>query len=228
VYSSYGTTFEPRSGLIYNGSGGRFVNPEAGRAYEAGLKGDALANKFSYSLAVFDMQRSNIIQNDPLHPGYVLQVGTQRSRGVELEFQGRLAPGLEIYGSLAKMDAKFIKGEFAGYHSANAPDFGLSLFGSYQVQGGPLRNLGVGAGVVRKTGMETFDAFGYARPVPFNLGGFTEVDLRVFYDLTPWRFEVSATNLLNTLYYSPYSQAMWFGLEANPPRQLIGRVSYRF
>lgn len=228
AYASYGETFEPRGGLLFNGGAGKLAGPEEGRAYELGLKGDALGGRMSYSLAVFDMERTNIQQRDPDHPGFVLPLGTQRSRGAELDFQGRIAPGWEIYGSIAKLDAEFVDGQYEGFQSANAPDFGLSLFGSYQVQAGTLKGLGVGAGVVHKSGMKTFDANGYDVPVEFDLGGFTEVDLRLFYDRARWRYEVAATNLFDTTYFSPYSEAMWFGLQVNPPRQVTGRVSYRF
>jgi len=225
LYASYGETFEPRGGRRF---GGGLAGPEEGRAYEVGVKGDALGRRLSYTVAAFDMRRNNIQQRDPEHPGFVLPLGTQRSRGVEVEFQGTVLPGWEVFGSVAWLDAKFIEGQYAGYKSANGPDFGLSLFTSYQFQEGMLRGLGVGAGVVRKSGMETFDAANYGRPVPFDLGGFTEVDLRVFYDQDRWRYELAATNLFDTTYYSSYSEAMWFGLQVNPPRRIIGKVSYRW
>ncbi|MBL8265822.1 TonB-dependent siderophore receptor [Steroidobacter sp.] len=225
VYASYGETFEPRGGRLF---GAGLAGPEEGKAYEVGLKGDALNRRLSYSVAAFDMRRTNIQQRDPAHPGFVLPLGTQRSRGVEVDFQGTLLPGWEVFGSLAYLDAEFIEGQYQGFKSANGPDFGLSLFTSYQIQEGALRGAGVGAGVVRKSGMETFDAAGYGRPIAFDLGGFTEVDLRVFYDRERWRYEIAATNLLDTKYYSSYSEAMWFGLQVNPPRRVIGSVSYRW
>ncbi|MFC4312914.1 TonB-dependent siderophore receptor [Steroidobacter flavus] len=225
IYGSYGETFEPRGGLLFSGG---LAGPEEGKAYEVGVKGDALNGRMFYSAAVFDMRRTNIQQRDPAHPGFVLPLGTQRSRGVEVEFQGTVLPGWEVFGSVAWLEAEFIEGQYAGFQSANAPDFGLSLFTSYQFQEGSLRGVGVGAGVVRKSGMETFDAANYARPVAFDLGGFTEVDLRLFYDRDRWRYEIAATNLLDTKYYRSYSEAMWFGLQVNPPRQVIGSVSYRW
>lgn len=225
LYASYGETFEPRDGRLF---GAGLAGPEEGKAYEVGVKGDALNRRLSYSVAAFDMRRTNIQQSDPDHPGFVLPLGTQRSRGVEVDFQGTLAGGWEVFGSLAWLEAEFIEGQYVGFQSANGPDFGLSLFTSYQVQQGALRGVGVGAGVVRKSGRETFDASSYSRPVVFDLGGFTEVDLRMFYDRDQWRYEIAATNLLDTTYYSSYSAAMSFGLQVNPPRRVIGSVSYRW
>lgn len=225
VYASYGETFEPRDGRLF---GAGLAGPEEGEAYEVGVKGDALNRRLSYSVAAFDMRRTNIQQCDPDHPGFVLPLGTQRSRGVEVEFQGKLMDGWEVFGSLAWLEAEFIEGQYVGFQSANAPDFGLSLFTSYQIQQGALRGVGVGAGVVRKSGMETFDAANYGQPIAFDLGDFTEVDLRLFYDRDRWRYEIAATNLLDTKYYSSYSEAMWFGLQVNPPRRVTGSVSYRW
>ncbi|MBL8267044.1 TonB-dependent siderophore receptor [Steroidobacter sp.] len=226
LYASYGETFEVQAGLI---SPGVRIDPQEGVLKEIGLKGE-IGRRFAYSLAVFDMERSNISQSNLASPGFVVPLGTQRSRGVELAAQGTVLPGWEIYGSLGVMDPEYIDGEFKGYQPENAPKMGLSLFTSYQLQDGVLRGLGFGAGVVHKRGRETFftQRSTDGGRVEFDFGAYTEVDARVFYNLEHWRLQLSATNLLNEEYYSPNSNNVGSSVFVNPSRAVIGQVSYRF
>ena len=226
VYASYGETYSPQASLV---SPTEFAAPEKGRAKEVGLKG-AVAQRFSYGLALFDMRRSNIAQSRPDTP-FVDLIGTQRSRGVEAEFQGTVIPGWELFATAGWMDAEFIEGELKGYQPGGAPKFGASMFTSYEVQQGAWRGIGLGAGVVHKSGRETFltpeglDGL----PIVFDFGDYTEVDLRVFRNTEHWRVQVSATNILNEKYYSPPPYNFWaYGVHVNPGRAVIGQLTYRF
>jgi TonB-dependent siderophore receptor len=227
LYASYGETFEPQFGRV---AGGGLIDPERGEAREVGLKGD-FARRLSYSLAVFDMERDNISQADLFNPGFVVPLGTQRSRGVELDFQGDILPGWGVYGSFAWLDAEFTSGQFEGLQPVNAPRFGASLFTSYQIQGGTLRGLGFGGGLVHKRGRETFDEddFGiFGATQVFDFGDFTEVDVRVFYNNERWRLQLAGTNLTDEKYYSPTFNNFLWALHVNPARAVTASVSYRF
>ncbi|HWK73731.1 MAG TPA: TonB-dependent siderophore receptor [Povalibacter sp.] len=224
-YASYGETFEPQTLLA---GPNRFIDPEEGVAKEIGLKG-ALSARFSYSLALFDMERSNIAQGRFGTP-FSDPIGTQRSRGVEVEFQGTLIPGWELFGSLGWLDAEFIDGEFKGYRPENAPKFGLSMFTSYEIQNGALQGIGVGAGVVYKSGRTNFfTQLGTdGLPLRYDFGDYTEVDLRIFRNFKRWRLQLAATNLFNEKYYTPAYNGFGFGVHVNPARTVIGHVLYQF
>lgn len=225
AYLSYGETFEPQPDRTV---GGDFVDPLEGRSYEVGVKGDALQRRISYSLALFDMQLSNIAQPVPGTP-WVIPAGTQRSRGVELDFQGEVVPGWSVYTSVAWMKSEFTEGELKGIKTVNAPRFGLSLFTSYEIQDGPLQGLGVGGGVVHKHDLTTSDIFSYGARTPISLlPDFTEVDLRVFYTHQNWQYEVAVSNLFNEEYASAAFSQLLLGFQENPPRQVLGSVRYRF
>lgn len=226
VYASYGQTYEPNTQRV---APDRFVDPEEGVAKEIGLKGE-LSSRFAYSLAWFDLTRSNITQANPALPGFVLPIGTQRSRGYEAAVQGTLVPGWELFGSLGWMDAEYIEGRFKGLQPENAPDFGLSLFTSYEFQSGALRGFGVGGGVVHKRGLKTFfTQRDLSRNfLQFDFGDTTEVDLRLFRNFAHWRVQVSATNLLDEKYYSATLNSLALGVNVNPGRAVLGQVSYQF
>lgn len=225
LYASYGETFEPQTLLM---DANRFIDPEEGVAKEIGLKG-RLSARFSYSLALFDMERSNIAQSR-LGTPFSDPIGTQRSRGVEVEFQGTVLPGWEIFGSLGWMDAEFIDGEFKGYRPENAPKLGLSVFTSYEIQGGTLRGIGIGGGVVHKSGRTSvfWEPSNTGVPIAYDFGDYTEVDLRIFRNLQRWRLQLGVTNLFNEKYYTPAYNGFGFGVHVNPERTVTGHVLYRF
>jgi len=226
AYASYGQSYEPQINRV---APDRFAGPEEGVAKEIGLKGETSA-RFAYSLALFEMTRSNIAQNNPLAPGFVVPIGTQRSRGIEAAVQGTLLPGWELFGSVGLMDAEYVDGEFAGYRPENAPKLGLSLFTSYEFQQGRLRGVGIGAGVAHKSGRKTFFSQGdlSGSPLQFDFGDATEVDLRLFRHWQHWRVQLAATNLLDQKYYSASLNNLALGVNVNPGRSVIGQLSYQF
>lgn len=233
LYASYGETFVPRVAQFVfdpNNPLGRKAPPEEGEAYELGLKGEFFDNRVAASIAAFDVTRSNLTQP---RPGTSLRdvVGTQTSRGVELEIQGAITPAFNVFLSAARMTPKYEGGRFDGLQPANGAKFGLSLFSSYQIQSGPLRGLGAGAGVVHKSGREFFGAdrrFANGRFVEFDYGSFTELDARLFYNSEDWRIQLSGTNLTNEKYYSPSFDILGFGVHVNPPSQYALLIVRKF
>ena len=232
LYASYGETFDPKTDRVFveDDPAGRLIAPEKGLNYEIGLKGGP-SRELSFGLALFQMERTNISQADVLHPGYSVAIGTQRSRGVELTTQGRVTPAFNVFASVAYLDAQFTEGEYAGLQPANAPKFGASVFGSYEILNGGLKGLGFGFGVVHKSGRTTFDqgwSAAPARPVNFDFGSFTEVDGRIFYSRDRWMYALEATNLFDEKYYSSAFTYLRTGVEVNPPRMLRASLRYRF
>lgn len=233
VYASYGETFEPQVGVFIfdqNNPAGQKAPPEEGEAYEIGFKGEFLDKRLLATLAAFDMKRNNLTQP---HPGSNLQdvIGSQTSKGVELEIQGAIGDAANIFLSAASMDPKYEGGRFDGLQSANGAKLGLSAFGSYQVQDGPLRGLGVGGGIVHKAGRKFFGSdrrYANGEFVVFDFGDFTEVDARIFYDIGNWHAQLAATNLFDEKYYSPPRDVLGFGVHVNPPRAYTFKLTYRF
>jgi TonB-dependent siderophore receptor len=222
AYANYGTTFEPQSGFV---AAGVAIAPEEGKAYEFGLKGETASRKLSYSLALFNMERTNIAQVVAGTP-YREPVGVQRSRGVELEFQGQVVRGWQVFGSIATIDAEYIEGQYKGIQPINAPKFGISAFTSYEIQNGVLRGLGFGGGVVHKRDRDT-TVLGSNIPILL-FDDFTEVELRVFYSLPQWQFDLGVSNALDDRYYSAPRERLNFGYQISPPREVNARVRYKF
>jgi iron complex outermembrane receptor protein len=232
LYASYGQTFEPQYGLAYveGDPDGEQIDPQEGRSYELGVKAN-LASDLFLSVAAFDIARTNISIADVAHAGFDIPLGEQKSRGIELALQGRLMPQMSINLSAARLDSEYVEGPLNGLQAANAPKFGITAYGTYEILEGPLNGLGFGLGVVHKRGNEGFDARWTeraGRPITFDFGDFTEVDAQVFYDKGPWNLTLMVTNLLNEKYYSQTFEELWWSTNVNPPSTVRARVAYRF
>jgi iron complex outermembrane receptor protein len=233
AYASYGETFEPQTGT--NALTGGALDPEEGRVFEIGIKGEAFDNNVLWTLAAFDILRSNMVipAGDGQNAGLSLPVGSQVSTGVEFDARGELLPGWNVFLSVAFLDSEYEGGKFDGAKPIQAPDFGLSFFTSYQFEEGELAGLGIGGGVVHKSGRAStnINDRGGVPVIPIGahiLGDFTEVDLRAFYDHDNWRLYISATNLTNELYYSGQFEQVQMGLSPNPARTIKGGFTYNF
>ena len=90
AYASAGASFRPNVGVDVHGQA--FV-PERGRAREAGLKWQAAGGRLAAGLAAFDIAKRQVLAADPEHPDFSLASARARSRGVEAELRGQLAPG---------------------------------------------------------------------------------------------------------------------------------------
>lgn len=230
LYANYGDSFIPSDAI---GVDGNFLGPEKGESYEVGAKGDLLNRRVSWSAALFHIERGPLVESVPGDLGFSRLIGKQRSRGLELDAQGELLPGWDVYSSLAFIDSEYVEGQFDGYPSPFGPKLGASLYTSYELQEGPLRGFGVGGGVVYKHRGTIRPLYGTAAGAYFTdlFDDFTEVDLRVFYrGQENWYYQLGVTNLFNELYYSPEGQdlSIDYGISPNPPRQITAKVTRRF
>jgi catecholate siderophore receptor len=106
VYASYGASFVPQP---FRNRLGAVLDPEIGKAFELGFKQELLEGKLAVTGAVFSIDKSGILQSDPVDNNFVINGGTARSRGFELEVQGRLPTGTDVHAGVGLADAKWIK-----------------------------------------------------------------------------------------------------------------------
>ncbi len=170
-----GAVYQPAKWLsLYGGyAKGKFVSvqtessslspiPESSSQIEAGVKTSLLDGKLTANLATFETTRDDffvtlIAGADPV------QVGAQKSRGVELDVVGAPLAGLNIIGNIAYVDARNRSSALAsvtgiatnqpvlGKRLGSTPEWSGSLWASYEVQpGSALAGVNVGAGVVYK------------------------------------------------------------------------------
>jgi len=90
------------------------LRPETSRSYEAGIKGGTADRSFSYAVAIYSTTFHNYQANfnDVVGGAQVsrlINAGSVRSRGIEIDLTARPAEGLTASVSLAHDDAKILK-----------------------------------------------------------------------------------------------------------------------
>ncbi|MFL9923999.1 TonB-dependent siderophore receptor [Herbaspirillum lusitanum] len=203
LYASIGKSFRPNSG---SDSAGNAFSPETSRAAEAGLKYQSSDQRVGATLAVFDITKQNVLTTDPANTAFSIAAGEVRSRGVELDFNGKFAQHWRITGNLAYTDARVTKDNTlaVGARLINVPKTSGSLLGIYEdvdARGG-LYGMGGGFSYV---GARTGDAAG-----SFELPGYVTAKALAYWQFTPkMRLSLDINNLFNKQYYASSYSSVW-------------------
>ena len=190
-YMSYVTSFLPNSGFDANNEA---FKPSRGRQFEVGVKYQPAGSRTMFSAAAFDLRKTNVVTYDPTNfEGR--QVGRQRSRGIELEAKGEIAPGLNLSAAYTWLDMKVLESadpDEVGTIPPLVPKQAASLWLDYTLGNG----LGFGGGL-RYTGKRQNDEYNTTAS-----GGVTLFDAAMHYERGPWRFALNIANLANKKYHS--------------------------
>jgi iron complex outermembrane recepter protein len=103
LYAAYGEGFRANIGTDVAGV---IFDPETSRSIEGGAKFTLLGGALAGTLAVFQLDKSNVLASDTSNPGFSVAIGKARSRGVELDVAGRLPGGTDLIASYAYVDAE--------------------------------------------------------------------------------------------------------------------------
>jgi iron complex outermembrane recepter protein len=220
LYASYSRSFRPTFGSNLNGED---FKPARGTQYEVGAKADFLDGKLSATLAAYQLTRSNITTPDPNDPNFSIQVGEQRSRGIELDITGKILPGWNVTASYAYTDAEITEDNaFAeGNRLTNVPEHQASLWTTYEIQGGNLKGLGFGLGLFY-VGERQGDLDN-----SFSLSDYLRTDFSLFYRRDRFKVALNFRNLFNTDYFRA-SDGGNLSLLRGEPFTVVGSVSWEF
>lgn len=185
IFAGYSTSFSPQ--VFIRKQNGGLVKPEVGKQVEIGWREEWLNSRLASTVSVYEIHKENVSTTDPANPLFQIQVGEQRSRGIEFELQGEVAPGLTGTWGASVIDAEVTKDNVIpeGSRLENYAKFSSSLWLKYQPT--PLGWF-VGGGVFY-TGR---------RDMPINDLEFppqTVVDALVGYNASKWEAQLNLNNL---------------------------------
>jgi iron complex outermembrane recepter protein len=222
LYASYTQSFQPDRFFGLSATNEPF-KPTTGTQYEVGIKAD-ISEKLSATLAAYQVTKTNVVTDDPNNPdpNFSIQVGEQRSRGIELDIGGEILPGLNIIASYTYTDAITSKDNTiaVGNRIDNVPEHAASLWTSYELQSGDLKGLGFGLG------------FYYAGDRYADLDNtsilpsYFRTDSAIYYKRDNWKLALNFRNLFNETYYET-SQARNI-IYPGAPFTVIGSFSIQF
>lgn len=176
------------------------VSPEEGRSYEIGFKYE-LDDRFSTNLAVYDIKKTNIIDNDSVTSISTAQ--DARSRGVELDITGRLTNKLDAIVTYAYTDAKVIDSTTITAIGKNLPNVAkntASLLLSYnygQLGIGDLRFGASGNYVGNRPGDESNN---FKLPDYTLMNAFVSYDTKFYGQMVNFKFNVN--NIFDKDYFT--------------------------
>lgn len=222
LYASYISSFTPARGTyLFGGSLDDPFEPERGRQYEVGVKAD-LNDRLSATLALYDLTRTNVLTEDPDNPDFSIQVGEQKSQGIELNLAGEILPGWNIFAGYAYTDARITEDNTydSGNQLPNTPYHAANLWTTYEIQKGDLQGLGVGFGLFfvgdRAGDLDnTYDIPSYVR-----------TDAAVFYNRDTFRIALNFRNLFDIEYFENGSSAT--RVNYGQPFTVLGTISWQF
>lgn len=240
VYASYADSFKPQAAPAGRARpDGRQVEPLLGAQYEVGTKLSLMDDKLLLSAAVYQIEQTNRLFNDPDIPTVVLQIGKVRARGVEIEAAGEILPGWRVNGGYSYTKTKYLEDanpQFEGLSLVPIiPEHSVKLFTNYKPESGVLTGFSLGGGLTWFSetwgGNPTvYNANGTVRTIStvVRQGGYAVVDLRAGYAFSEAiSLSVNVNNLFDRTYFSRISST-GRGNYYGSPRNVFAtlRVSY--
>lgn len=220
AYFSATRGFEPPAPGQYR-EDGRALDLADTASIEGGVKAETRDGRLSAALAVFRVRRTNVPEADGL--GFYRQIGEGRSRGLEAELNGQLAPGLAVQAAYAWVRSEITRAvtPIEGNELPNAPHHNASVWTRYRLTSGPLSGTMVAAGVVYVS--DRFLAGNNITIAP----AYTRLDISGSYDLprSRWKILIAIPNATNVRYTtSGTGQALFAGA----PRRLVLQLATAF
>ena len=108
-YVSYSRSFQPSAETFALSASNTANDPEITVNKEIGAKLDFLDGALNLTAALFNLERSGIKNTDPTNPARQINVGTQRTNGMELALAGKLPGRWDISAGYAYLDGRMTK-----------------------------------------------------------------------------------------------------------------------
>ncbi|MEM7794615.1 MAG: TonB-dependent siderophore receptor [Cyanobacteria bacterium P01_C01_bin.118] len=227
LYGSYVRSFNP---VIGQNPDNEQFEPTRGTQYEIGVKTDFLDGRLSATLAAYYLTKTNILTPDPdpvlAARGFSVQVGEQRSRGIELDVTGEILPGWNIIASYALTDTAVTKDNRIpgneGNRFANVPEHQASLWTTYEIQESDLEGLGFGLGLFyvgeRQGNLAN----------SFQVGDYLRTDAALYYRRNQLNAAINIRNLFDIDYVGSVNNGNGLFTERGDPFTIVGSVSWEF
>lgn len=202
VFANASTSVKPNA----ISSQGTVFEPEQGLGKETGLKLDLLDGRLGATVALFHIDKENVLTSDPNNPGQNIAAGRARSKGLDLQFSGQLSEALRVIGAYAYIDAEVTRDNVLpeGSRLLGVARHSSSLMAVYELQDGRLRGSDFGA-AFNYVG----DRSGQAGS-QFELPAYATLDLLAHYKASERvSLGLNLNNLFDRKYYERAYNSVW-------------------
>lgn len=206
AYASYTEIFQPQT--QYRDRTRTMLEPNEGKNYEFGLKGEFFGGRLNSSIAYFEVHEGNRPISDVVwnsQPGVdTAYIGTKtKTKGYEAEISGELAEGWQLQAGYTHKIARNDDNEKVATWE---PEDQVSFYTTYKLQG-PLDKLTIGGGARwQSAGWQTVRNWGHpggSRQEKFTQAPYWLVDVMARYQITDnLSAALNVNNLLDKHYYT--------------------------
>lgn len=229
AYASFTEIYLPQDD--YRDRNDKPLEPDEGKNYEIGLKGEFFDGRLNSSLAYFEVHEKNRAVDDTdyipnSHPGldYASRGTEAKTKGYEAEISGELAPGWQLQAGYTHKIMRDKQGEKL---STWEPEDQVNIYTSYKLTG-PLDKLTLGTGVRwQGTGWKLLNNYAKGTEENFSQDPLWVVDAMARYQVTE---NVSATLNVNNIFDKKYYTNIGFYNSAyyGDPRNVMLSTRWNF
>ncbi|MGX5794443.1 TonB-dependent siderophore receptor [Pseudomonas sp. E2-15] len=227
AYTSYTEIFKPQT--EYRDRTRTMLEPDEGKNYEFGIKGEFFDGRLNTSLAYFEVHETNrpiadTVWNSKPDADYAYLGTKSKTKGYEAEISGELSPGWQVqagYTHKIARDAKDVK------VSTWEPQDQVSFYTSYKLKGN-LDKLTLGGGARwQSAGWQDVYNSGKSGYEKFTQEPYWLVDLMARYQITK---SLSASVNVNNVFDKSYYTNIGFYSSAYPgdPRNVMVTTRWDF
>ena len=108
-YVSVSKSFQPSAETFALAANNAANAPEITQNREIGTKLDLLDGRLNITAALFNLQRTNIKNTDPANPALMINVGKQRTNGLELTANGKLPGRWDVSAGYAYLAGRMVE-----------------------------------------------------------------------------------------------------------------------
>jgi iron complex outermembrane recepter protein len=219
IYLNYSDIVANASNVNPDGS---TLKPVQSTVLETGARVEMLERRLTVSAGLYELINENTLNPDPARPGYRIETGQQRTRGLELDVAGSLLPGWQVIGSSNFSNGVVTKDLVnpVGNRLANTPARTYSLWNRYGFKSGSLKGVGAGFGVVAVGGR-----FGDVANT-FYIPAYVRYDAALSYRAKTWDVALNVQNLTDEEYIRTASGRL--AIRPGSPRDFSLRLRRRF
>lgn len=218
-FANHSDLLTPQSGANPDGS---TFEPVTAVLSELGARVEILNRQLTLTAGIYQLANTNVRNPDPDRPGFQIQTGEERTRGIEFDFVGRPLPNWQIIGSTNISNAIISEnvGPTKGNRRANSPSHTYSLWNRYQAREGALKGFSAGLGIVRLSGR--FGDVGNTYYIP----SYLRFDAALGYRAKEWDIALNVQNLADENYIRAANGRL--SIRPGSPRDFSLRFRRRF
>lgn len=231
LYATSGKSFRPNSGVDINGN---TFEAEEGISLETGIKFESLDKKIGATLAVYQINKNNVLTGTDPNGTYSVAAGEVESKGVEFDINGKITDNIKINLNYAYTNAEVTKDEggvidyltgsivnLKGKSLSNVPMHSGGLLAMWEDNISMDSSYGLGAGIsyVGKREGNYINSFDLSSYTTTKLISYWKMDKNI-------TFKLNIDNLFDKEYIISSYDRSW--LTPGDPRSFKLTMNYKF